>query len=189
MMDYASGALAAPQALVVAAHLALNPAARAAYADVEALGGVLLESLSDEAAVARPANIASVNGHPRDTAMPAMVRRALALDVAGVRWRTRLPGMQEAAVEGFPGAMLLRIRAGKPAPRHGHHGEEYTLVLDGEFCDESGRYQRGDLAIAGAGDEHRPAAGQGRDCICLVAMTGGYKFRTAFGRFAARLLQ
>ncbi len=189
MLDYATGALAPSQSLVVAAHFAINPAARAVYADLDAIGGVLLEDLDDEGVVSRPANIATAVGHASDPGLPHIVRRALALDVAGVRWRERLPGMQQVAIDGYPGAALMRIRAGRPAPRHGHTGEELTLVLDGEFRDETGLYRRGDLAIADGDDEHRPAAGADRDCICLVAMTGGYRFQTALGRLAARFLQ
>jgi putative transcriptional regulator len=189
MLDYATGALGPSQSLVVAAHFALNAAARAAYADLDAIGGVLLEALDHAGGVSRPANIAATPGHARDPGLPHLVRRALALDVAGMRWRERLPGMQQVAIDGYPGAALMRIRAGRPAPRHGHTGEELTLVIDGEFRDDTGVYRRGDLAIADGDDEHRPAAGPDRDCICLIAMTGGYRFQTALGWLAARFLQ
>ena len=36
---------------------------------------------------------------------------------------------------------------GISVPIHSHGGKEYILVLDGSFCDEYGKYNRGDIQI------------------------------------------
>jgi putative transcriptional regulator len=46
LVDYASGALPEPLALLVATHLALCPRCRRATAELEAVGGALLEGLA-----------------------------------------------------------------------------------------------------------------------------------------------
>ena len=51
---------------------------------------------------------------------------------------------------------LLWIDAGIALPTHGHEGNESTLVLTGNFEDESGTYARGDVAQVGPETNHRP---------------------------------
>ena len=53
-------------------------------------------------------------------------------------------------------------------PQHTHEGSELTLVLEGAFRDKTGRYARGDLALADGSIEHRPVAEPGEDCMCLT---------------------
>jgi putative transcriptional regulator len=48
LLDYASGALPEPMALLIATHLALCPACRRTVAGLEAVGSALLESLPPE---------------------------------------------------------------------------------------------------------------------------------------------
>ena len=48
LLDYASGALPEPMALLIATHLALCPACRRTVAELEAVGGALLEALPPE---------------------------------------------------------------------------------------------------------------------------------------------
>ena len=67
---------------------------------------------------------------------------------------------------------LLRVRPGAAIPRHAHRGAELTLVLEGAFADETGRYGPGDLAEAEAEVSHRPVAEGPADCVCLVAAEG-----------------
>jgi putative transcriptional regulator len=70
-------------------------------------------------------------------------------------------------------------------PRHAHHGTELTMVIEGAFADETGRYGAGDLAEVEAEVNHRPVAEGPMDCICLVAEQGNPRF----GGFLGRLLR
>ena len=83
LLDYASGALPEPMALLIATHLALCPACRRTVAELEAVGGALLEALPPEpvgrgqpGAAARPprsarASGAGRSGQPRGRSDPA----------------------------------------------------------------------------------------------------------------------
>ena len=82
-------------------------------------------------------------------------------------------------------ARLLFIPAGQAVPDHSHNGLELTLVLQGAFHDETGRFGVRDVEIAGSDLEHTPVAEEGAACICLAATDAALRLRS----FIPRLLQ
>jgi putative transcriptional regulator len=70
-------------------------------------------------------------------------------------------------------------------PDHGHNGLELTLVLQGAFRDETGRFGVGDVEVADDDLEHTPIAEEGDPCICLAATDANLRFRA----LVPRLLQ
>lgn len=82
-------------------------------------------------------------------------------------------------------ARLLRIKAGRPVPSHGHNGRELTLVLTGAFEDEISRFGVGDLEDVDEETVHKPVAGTNEDCICLAVTDAPLRFK----EFLPRLLQ
>lgn len=210
LVAYGAGSLAEGLSLAVAVHLAHCPDCRAALAEVEALGGALLEelppapleSLSLSATLARldleeaPANPCKAGRAgplwgsrlPAGPALPAPLRpyvpRATELD--GLTWQRLAPGVRR--VELMPrsasggAAQLLRIAPGTALPHHGHGGLELTVVLSGHFADELGRYGPGDLAEVDGDTDHQPIADSHRDCICLIATDAPLRFTGLMGR-------
>lgn len=77
---------------------------------------------------------------------------------------------------------LLKIRPGGSATTHTHLGDEYTVILEGSFSDESGLYRQGDFMVRGTSDKHTPVATQDRECICLAVTEGPVQFTGFFGR-------
>ncbi len=55
-------------------------------------------------------------------------------------------------------------------------------MLRGAFKDGDKIYQRGDLAIADDGVEHRPKAVGESECLCLAVTSGSLKFKDRLGR-------
>jgi len=182
LLDHASGAASAPVGLLVASHLTLSPQARRSYRRFEALGGALLErvepvpiasdSLDRMFARLDTAPSPDTPAAPAIDSLPAPLSQYVGGSVASLSWRQVTRGVEEAIlpVNGRAGekATLLRIAAGRAIPRHTHRGLEMTLVLEGAFDDEAGRYQRGDVCIADSAIEHQPVAAPTRDCLCLV---------------------
>lgn len=80
---------------------------------------------------------------------------------------------------------LLYIPAGQAVPDHSHNGLELTLVLQGSFSDETGRFGVGDVEIGDEDLEHTPIADAGDACICLAATDAPLRFNA----FLPRLLQ
>jgi anti-sigma factor ChrR (cupin superfamily) len=69
-------------------------------------------------------------------------------------------------VAGEPALALLRYAPGARAPAHRHLGLETILVLDGEQCDERGRYPAGALAVNPEGSVHSVWSDGG--CVVLI---------------------
>ena len=84
---------------------------------------------------------------------------------------------------------LLKIRPGGKAHTHTHLGDEYTVILEGSFSDESGRYGEGDFLLRDQNDRHTPVATQDRECICLAVTEGPIQFTGFFGRLLNPLMR
>jgi len=195
LLDHATGALTSARQLLVETHLRLQPAARVEAAALEAAGGALLEGLAP-APVAeriRLSEPASQLAAVRAPTPCAGVRQARALIEAAshgpahLNWRWRAPAMRELRLP-VPGATLLRLAGGRAAPKHGHTGEELTLVLRGTYADETGMYAPGDIAFADADLDHGPFVPDGEECVCLVATEGALLFHGFIARLFNRVL-
>lgn len=210
LVAYGAGSLKEGLSLAVAVHLAHCPDCRATLAEVEALGGALLEDLP-------PAPLESLSlaatldrlereeapGNPckamrlrprcsRPAAAPPPVPslpgplRAYVPSLEDVSWQRLAPGVRR--VELLPrtasggAAQLLRIAPGTALPHHGHGGLELTVVLSGHFADELGRYGPGDLAEVDGDTNHQPIADSHRDCVCLIATDAPLRFTGLMGR-------
>ncbi len=62
---------------------------------------------------------------------------------------------------------LIKMEPGVSVPLHSHAGKEYILVLEGSFCDEYGKYTKGDIQINDQNIKHTPIACKDNGCICL----------------------
>lgn len=79
-------------------------------------------------------------------------------------------------------AKFYKIAAGKELPIHTHKGNEFTLVMSGQFSDDAGDYKQGDFILADTTTHHQPRAGMNEDCICFAVMDAPLKFTGFFGR-------
>jgi len=127
--------------------------------------------------------------HARDDetsrVVPQPLRSYLGGDIGALPWKTRGRGVKECQIvigDGSVRASLLRIRPGEKMPQHTHEGVESTIVLQGAFSDETGRYARGDLAIATADDDHAPVADVHEECICFALIDGPLRLTGPVGR-------
>ncbi|MGB5253882.1 MAG: cupin domain-containing protein, partial [Sedimenticolaceae bacterium] len=106
-------------------------------------------------------------------------------------WQSLRPGIEHYPLTGDsePGgwARLFRFQPGVRLPRHSHGGEEYALVLQGSYVDESGRFSLGDFSEADASLTHEPIVDSRVACIALIAATGGIRFENPMYRAASRL--
>lgn len=89
-----------------------------------------------------------------------------------IPWKAAIPGisLHEIAVDKPANAFVKIVKAekGVKLPEHDHDDLELSLVLDGAFYDKSGRYEKGDIAIAPKNTRHRPRACKENGCICLI---------------------
>ena len=200
LVAYAAGSLEHPFALVVAAHVSLCEECRVQLGAHEAVGGAVLEGQSLQAVSAsmKDALLAQLDDVPvpepdptyeRSGAFPGPVMQAL--KGKPPRWKSVGGGVRQtllhASDEGS--VRLLYIPPGKAVPDHGHNGIELTLVLQGAFSDETGRFGVGDLEVADDTLEHTPVAEQGAPCICLAATDAPLRFNSLIPRLLQPLLR
>lgn len=192
---YAAGTASEGVSLLVAAHATYCAACRAEIARLEALSAGLMRA---DGAGAPPPALAAVLARLDDPAPPAAPAPAVAHDpvlprpvveavgatLGEIRWRFLMPGVSRCEIPSADDEQvsLLRVRPGCGVPAHTHTGHEATLVLCGALDDRDRRFGPGDVALAGADDDHHPRAAPGADCICLAVIAGGLRFTGRFGR-------
>ncbi len=186
LLAYASGALAHPFSLVVATHISMCDECRARLGAHQAAGGAVMES-GDGAALTgdlKSRVMAAIEDAPElapapqaEGIYPSPVVEAL--NGKPPKWRSIGLGNKQAIINAGPegSVRLLKIAAGQAMPDHGHNGMEMTLVLQGAFADETGRFGVGDVEIADSDLVHTPVAQAGEDCICLAASDASLRFR------------
>jgi len=200
LVAYAAGSLEHPFALVVAAHVSLCDECRAQLGAHEAVGGALLDDQTLQAVSVsmKDTILAQLDDVPvaepdlsyeRSGAYPGPVMQAL--KGKPPRWKSVGGGVRQTLLHADDegSVRLLYIPPGKAVPDHGHNGIELTLVLQGAFSDETGRFGVGDLEVADDTLEHTPVAEQGAPCICLAATDAPLRFNSLIPRLLQPLLR
>lgn len=207
LLEYASGSLDEASSVLVATHLALCPACRRQVAEMEAVGGSVLEglapaALSDGALAAVLGRLDTDPAVPQRPSAPLMdpatmatvpqpLRSYLGRSLDSLPWRWRGFGIRECsvAISGEARASLLRIAPGRSTATHGHSGIETTLVLKGAFSDSTGHYARGDVATATADLQHSPVADASGECLCFAVVDGSVRLTGMMGKVLNPLLR
>jgi putative transcriptional regulator len=206
LLDYAAGALPEGPALAVALHVALDPAARRLVDTLSRVGGVLLE---DEPGDGDPSALdhdldrvlgqldkVTVEPRPAPVAVPAGFEWApTALRPylgRAPRWKRMFGGFDEIRI-GLHGdthrVSLLRLEAGKGLPAHRHVADEYTVVMQGGYTDNTGNYGVGDFAVGPGANEHEPIADAGEPCIALIVVKKPIVLTGVWGRLLNPLVR
>lgn len=110
----------------------------------------------------------------------SMAQKALAVRT----WKTTYPGVRQLDLAGQgdgPSVELMRIEPGTRLPRHTHRGTEYTLVLQGAFRDEGGRFGAGDLSVRSCEVTHGPVAEDEEVCFALAVTFAPIQLTGALG--------
>jgi putative transcriptional regulator len=196
LLDYATGNLSEGPALAVALQVALDPASRRTVDALTAMGGALLENEDasgfDAAALDKVmAELGStpvehkptpVQSRPGFEWAPAPLLRYLGPNAA---WKKKFGGFEEITI-GLHGdshrVSLLRLDPGKGLPVHRHVGNEYTIVLQGGYTDNTGNYGVGDFAVGPGPQQHEPIADPGPPCIALIVVEKPIVLTGVWGR-------
>ncbi|MCF2856012.1 ChrR family anti-sigma-E factor [Pseudoalteromonas sp. SMS1] len=82
--------------------------------------------------------------------------------------------------EGPLRSSLLHIKPGGEIPEHTHTGFELTLLLDGTFEDESGKYVPGDFIMLDGRHNHTPKTEDG--CLCFTLVDNALHFNKGLSK-------
>jgi putative transcriptional regulator len=187
LIDFATGGASPAESLIIGAHIARCADCRRSLDILEAVGGLLLNTLQPAwlppAAMNRmlqwiDRSAAGDTGPEAATAYPAWRR------IPGGYGMLRIP-CDDASWR----VWILKAPAGKGLLRHRHVGEEWTMVLKGAFEDQTGRYAAGDFVQLGDGVEHEPMAGPTEACFCLIMIQNSPRYPTLIGKLAGPFLR
>lgn len=78
---------------------------------------------------------------------------------------------------------FIKMAPGTSVPLHSHGGKEYILVLKGSFCDEYGKYNKGDIQINDQKIKHTPIACKDEGCVCMTITENEVIFFGRYGSF------
>ena len=193
LLAYAAGTLSPPEAVVVAAHLALRPANDAWVRRLQAVGGEFLEEASPVAlsADALSRAMALIETDAGEVKVPSPLNDMPDLPEPLRRyalgpWRWIGPGIRARDVhaprDGACRVILLKIDPGRETPRHTHGGIELTCVLSGAYATETERFDVGDLEEADHEVLHQPRVVSDIPCLCVVALDGEIQLDGWLGR-------
>jgi putative transcriptional regulator len=79
---------------------------------------------------------------------------------------------------------IMKAPEGRGPFPHSHIRDEWTVVLEGGFTDETGTYNAGDFAHAGPGEAHTVIAEPGEGCVCVLLV----RARPVYTTWAGKLL-
>jgi putative transcriptional regulator len=203
LAEYASGALHAGAALVVACHIEGCAVCRSEVRLWEDVAGVLLEdsvpqALADDALARMLARLDEQESAVIAPAMPDFLRRfelpgPLKSHKIGRRRRVtpniwfapvELPG-QRLSDRAAPRTYLVYANRNTMLAEHTHVGREFTQVITGAFADNGGLYSQGDFACTDEGIMHTPGVTQDAECLCLISADAPMRLTG----FAARFIQ
>lgn len=199
LLAYAAGESSEAMSLLAAAHLSLNPAARAVLQRLEASLAAGMQS-APEAMVA-PDAFAMLLGRLEEAPEEPLVQTkpALVADcelpeplwpyLQGRDWRSVVPGrvkqVELALTVGNTPLALVWMRPGFHVPTHSHHGPEFNLVLSGGFTDLNQDFLCGDVAERGPEHQHDMQVHNDGPCVVLVMRDGPLIPRSAAAHLAS----
>jgi putative transcriptional regulator len=207
LLDYAAGVLPEGPALAVALHVALDSGSRRLVHRLRGVGGELFDrdpGAADMGEAALEEALARLDELPRDDAPVAPAVRpdsasgfdwapaALRPYLKGKTWQRAFGGFDEIRLDLHGDAhrvSLLRLRSGEGLPLHRHVANEYTVVLQGGYTDNTGNYRVGDFAMGPGPQEHQPIADPGDPCIALIALEKPIVLTGFWGRLFNPLLR
>jgi len=208
LLAHAAGTATEGASLAIACHAGLCTACSARVAELEALGGALLETAgtAEVAPDALASVLARLDGPPQSRAaaaaapdVPELLRpyglpRALRAVVgrAGgpVRWHLVIPGVRAIDLPVGSGEDVVRLiafKGGITIPLHDHGGPEHIVVFSGALEEEGARFGRGDISIREPGERHQQRIAPGEPCIALVVNEGKLQPLTLRGRILLAL--
>lgn len=197
LSSYSAASLPLSQALCISTHLEHCSECQQKLQQLNSIGGELMQQLDPAPAMGTLkdelfARLDSIDDEPaqrlpsqRANAVPRCLHQFVESGYQNLAWKRVSPDIHSVELcRDSNGAKveLLRIKAGGAATTHTHLGDEYTVILEGSFSDESGLYRRGDFLHRDASHEHRPVATQDQECICLAVTEGPVQLTGFFGR-------
>jgi putative transcriptional regulator len=192
LLDYASGGSSAAEAMMIATHLACCAACRDMVRIADDVGGALLDAMASVRLPVDMLNRTLVAIDALPSKPDSAPHRPVMLDdyLARADWK-KLPGgfrMLRISSDDRSGAGRIWLFDAPPGMRllpHRHGGDEWTVILRGEFVDQDLHYGPGDFACMEDGEVHRPMVGGNERCVSLIMVRENPRYTTLLGKLSS----
>ena len=187
IFDFASGKLGPSKSVFASTYLFLNSKASKINNIFENLLGEDLENVAD----VKPINLKFTDCIKydssykiSDTSIVNPISKLVG-PLDQITWKQVYKGFKEyiAKTDDTDELKLIKMEPGASVPLHSHNGKEFILVLEGNFCDEYGNYNVGDIQINDQKVKHTPVACNKNGCICLTITEKDVIFFGRYGSF------
>ena len=187
IFDFASGALGASKSIFASTYLFLNTKASNLNSTFEGLlGNSLFENKDTAVSKFKYTDCITYKMRPekKESNQFGPLSKIIG-PLDKIKWKQVFKGFNEfnPKIFGDDELKLIKMDPGASVPLHSHGGREYILVLEGSFCDEYGKYSKGDIQINDQKIKHTPIASQKDGCICLTITEKDVIFFGKFGSF------
>lgn len=184
LSGYVAGTLPLPLQILASSHLELSNKNRDFVDGLECAAGEQLLGINPEALKDRDMALDAIfrsdapqwkkSKRASCAVLPTALQDFVGYKVEDIPWKSKMPGFREFDLPDVDGCHLSMfwIKPGRTVPMHTHEGTEFSLIIDGAFFDERGRFGCGDISIADASVEHRPTAESERPCIGFAVTDG-----------------
>jgi putative transcriptional regulator len=191
LLDYAAGTASSGETLMIAAHLSFCEVCRRAVHANQKVGGMMLNELEPERLPPNMLNrtLAAIDaGRNTKLVEPPPFATFLAQNLAKPDWKTLPSGFRMRRIQSHDENGRVWLFDAPPNMKllpHRHRGDEWTVILSGEFIDNRCSYRTGDFACLDDGEEHRPMTGPGERCVSLIMVRKDPSYTTLLGKLAA----
>jgi putative transcriptional regulator len=194
LLAFSAGTLPLSHALCVSAHIERCDECTTNLQRLNNLGALMLEELSPAASpdqlktsVMAQLDRQTINPQPavappapnQSSRVPRCLLQFIPAGYNSLSWHRVSPSIKAAKLcFDSTGAKveMLRIKPGGKSATHTHTGDEYTVILEGSYSDESGMYCEGDFILRNSRHKHKPIASRDKECICLTVTDAPIKF-------------
>tara|TARA_Y100000768_G_scaffold320709_1_gene256543 strand:- start:244 stop:873 length:630 start_codon:yes stop_codon:yes gene_type:complete len=187
ILDFASGSLGPAKSIFASTYLYLNSKAKEINLTFENIfGDELLKNYDSPINNIKYTDCITKDKSTRTSSNTELSPISkLVGPLNNIRWKQIYKGFKEFTpnIKDDDEIKLIKMDPGASVPLHSHGGKEYILVLSGSFCDEYGKYKKGDIQINDQRIKHTPIACKDDGCICLTITEKDVIFFGRFGSF------
>lgn len=198
LLKYSSGQLEPALSVAIGLHQQQCKLCQSRIQDLESVGGNTLETLPNSfvendgfeqllGEIDDIPPITSTNAEYEHLAVAesdvSLLSQLDKLELDDIPWQRVTPSIWKAKLamnDPRYQVEILKFSPNAKIPRHTHKGQEFTLVLQGDFSDQQDTYSYGEFIMQDQSNEHQPVAGP-NGCICLAITDAPLKFTGTFG--------
>ena len=160
LSGYVAGSLPKPLQVLMASQLELSDEHHTLVNGLESAAGAELEQLEPVEMSGRDSALDAIFASQSEadivleeksacSVLPEALHNFVGFDVDNIPWKTKMPGFKEYELGDIDGChvSMFWIKPGRTVPMHTHEGMELSLIVQGAFTGDRGRFGRSGVRL------------------------------------------